>query len=189
MKNLRSILLTILCLFYGATTSASAAVTVFNFTYSGVAEGNNAVATGQITLDTALLGSTAPFSSVVSGLSLTVSGATFAADNGTFGLADYDHITWETGGVTLDFNSELVGQAGWGPIGNVGDFGLTSSTTGRIARAPTKAVSFRIRSGDSKSGEYMRLTSFAPAAVPEPSRALLGALGFLGLVLRRRRSC
>jgi hypothetical protein len=40
-----------------------------------------------------------------------------------------------------------------------------------------------------EDGDKMRLTSFAPAAVPEPSRALLGALGFLGLVLRRRRSC
>lgn len=38
-------------------------------------------------------------------------------------------------------------------------------------------------------GDNVRLTSFAPAAVPEPSRALLGALGVLGLVLRRRRSC
>lgn len=193
MQNLRSILLTGLCLFYGATTSASAAVTVFNFTYSGVAEGNNAVATGQITLDTALLGSTAPFSSVVSGLSLTVSGATFAADNGTFGLADYNHIIWGTGGVSLDFNSELVGQGGWGPIGNVGDFGLTTSTIGFNARAASKdgSGSFRLRAGGdrNKSGDRMRLTSFAPAAVPEPSRALLGALGVLGLVLRRRRSC
>ncbi|WP_461785464.1 hypothetical protein [Prosthecobacter sp.] len=191
MKNLRSILLTGLCLFYGATTSASAAVTVFDFTYSGAAFSNSAVATGQITLDTALLGSTAPFSSVVSGLSLTVSGATFAGDNGTFGLADYNLLTWETGGATLDFNSELVGQGGWGPIGNVGDFGLTVSSIGFNARAANKSGpgSFRIRTGTSKSGDAMRLTSFAPAAVPEPSRALLGALGVLGLVLRRRRSC
>ncbi len=53
----------------------------------------------------------------MSGLSLTVSGATFAGDNGTFGLADYDFITWETGGVTLDFDSELVGQGAGGPLG------------------------------------------------------------------------
>jgi MYXO-CTERM domain-containing protein len=192
MQNLRSILLTGLCLFYGATTSASAAVTVFGFTYSGASFGNSAVATGQITLDTALLGSTAPFSSVVSGLSLTVSGATFAADNGTFGLADYNHITWVTGGVSLDFNSELVGQGGWGPIGNVGDFGLSATSIGLGARATSKQGngSFRIRTGGrSKNGDTMRLTSFEPAAVPEPSRALLGALGVLGLVLRRRRSC
>ncbi|MDH4454551.1 MAG: PEP-CTERM sorting domain-containing protein [Verrucomicrobiota bacterium] len=191
MKNLRSILLTGLCLFYGATSSASAAYTVFNITFSGASEGNTAVATGQITLDPVMLSNGFnPLSPAVSGLSLTVSGV--SVGNGTFGLADYEYISWETGGVTLDFNSELVGQAGWGPIGNVGDFGLIISTTGLIAGAPSKGTgTFRIRSGNPKSGGMMtmRLTSFAPAAVPEPSQALLGALGVLGLVLRRRRSC
>ena len=46
-----------------------------------------------------------------------------------------------------------------------------------------------MRTNGNMGGDMMRLTSFAPAAVPEPSRALLGALGVLGLVLRRRRSC
>jgi MYXO-CTERM domain-containing protein len=181
MKNLRSILLTGLCLFYGATTSASAAAfTVFNFTFSGVAEGNTAVATGQITLDPVMLSNGFnPLSPVVSGLSLTVSGAAVAADNGTYGLADYEEIYWADGGVTLNFNSELVGQSDWGV--EYGGFGLLNDNM----EVPQSTSSRLFRAGD----DVMRLTSFAPAAVPEPSRALLGALGVLGLVLRRRRSC
>ena len=189
MKNIRSILLTSLCLFYGVTTSASAAATVFNFTYSGAAFSNTAVATGQITLDTALLnnpGTTMlyPISSGVSSLSLTVSGA--SVGNGTFGLTDYEELSFSTGGVTLDFNSELVGQGGWGDT--VGDFNLLASSDGMTAGAPSGVDTYMFVTGGAM-GDQMRLTSFAPAAVPEPSRALLGALGFLGLVLRRRRSC
>ena len=189
MKNFRPLILTGLCLFYGATTSASAAFTIFNFTYSGVSEGNTAVATGQITLDTAVLPNPGfsiynPLSSIVSGLSLTVSGA--SAGNGTFGLADFEDMMWNTEGVTLDFNSELVGQSGWGDT--VGDFNLKTSTDGSNAGAP-RGVGPRRLGTFVGEGDIMLLTSFAPAAVPEPSRALLGALGVLGLVLRRRRSC
>ena len=190
MKNIRSILLTSLCLFYGATTSASAAAfTVFNFTFSGVAEGNTAVATGQITLDPVMLSiGFNPLSPVVSGLSLTVSGA--SVGNGTYGLADYERIYWRDGGVTLDFNSELVGQGGWGDT--VGSFELFTDF-GMPTLAPTGYGTYTLMTGGMMAmmldnGDKMRLTSFAPAAVPEPSRALLGALGFLGLVLRRRRS-
>lgn len=182
MKTLRSLLAGV-CLFYGATTSASAAVTVFDVAWSGATFGNTAVATGQITLDTALLGLSNPFLAV-SGLSLTVSGA--SAGNGTFGLADYQEMFWNTGGVTLDFNSELVGQSGWGVT--AGDFNLFPSTDGFTAEAPRGFGPNKLRTFNG-FGDDMSLTSFAPAAVPEPSRALLGALGVLGLVLRRRRSC
>lgn len=185
MKNLRSLFLTGLCLFYGATTSASAAYTVFNFTFSGASFSNTAFATGQITLDPVMLSNGFnPLSPAVSGLSLTVTGA--AVGNGTYGLADYDRYIWETGGVTLDFNSELVGQGGWGDT--VGDFNLLASSDGMTAGAPSGVDTYMFVTGGAM-GDQMRLTSFAPAAVPEPSRALLGALGFLGLVLRRRRSC
>jgi MYXO-CTERM domain-containing protein len=199
MQNLRSILLTGLCLFYGATTSASAAYTVFNITYSGASFGNSAVATGQVTLDTALLNNPGitmfyPISlgaTGVSGLSLTVSGA--SVGNGTFGLTDYEELSFSTGGVTLDFNSELVGQGGgWGDTD--GDFSLFPNSVGMTAGAPFGTGPRTLTTGGmmammNDNGDKMRLTSFAPAAVPEPSRALLGALGFLGLVLRRRRSC
>ena len=186
MKNFRPLILTGLCLFYGATTSASAAFTVFDFTYSGATFSNTAVAKGQITLDTALLGEPVPFSSRVSGVSLTVSGATVG--NGTFGLADYSNMYFFTGGVSLDFNNELVGQGGWGP--ELGEFYLVISAEGETAGAPRGIMRNVLQTNAFLGGgDNVRLTSFAPAAVPEPSRALLGALGVLGLVLRRRRSC
>jgi MYXO-CTERM domain-containing protein len=192
MKNLRSLFLTGLCLFYGATTSASAAFTVFDVTWSGASFGNTAAATGQISIDTALLrnpGNTFfyPISSGVSGLSLTVSGA--SAGNGTFGLADYQEMVLNTNGVTLNFDTELVGQGGWGLASHLGEFSLLPTNSGLSAGAPDAVGPSTMRTNGNMGGDMMRLTSFAPAAVPEPSRALLGALGVLGLVLRRRRSC
>ena len=122
---------------------AAAAFTVFNLTYSGALEGNTAVATGQITLDTAALLDNAPFSSVVSGLSLTVAGA--SVGNGTFGLTDYSELSFYTDGVTLDFNSELVGQGGgWGDT--VGGFDLFADF-GTPTLAPTGSGPNTLRTG------------------------------------------
>lgn len=188
MKSFHALLLTSLCLVFGAATSASAAVIVYDVTWSGASFSNNAVATGQISIDTDLLpnpGSTilgVALSPVVTALSLTVSGAT--SGNGTFGLADFDSgWVWDTGGVTLNLATQLVGQGGWGnPSGTNGDFNLFSSNPS----APNGYNYFTL-STNHGFGDQMLLTSFAPAAVPEPSRMLLGALGSLGLLLRRRR--
>lgn len=185
MKSFHALLLTSLCLVFGAATSASAALIVYDVTWSGASFSNNAVATGQISIDTDLLpnpGSTifgGALSPVVTALSLTVSGAT--SGNGTFGLADFEGWIWDTGGETLDLTTQLVGQGGWGnPSGNNGDFNLFTSNPS----APNGSNYFTLSTG---FGDPMLLTSFAPAAVPEPSRMLLGALGSLGLLLRRRR--
>jgi hypothetical protein len=184
VKRTQSILLTSLCLLFGAVSSASAAVTVFDIAYSGVSFGNSAVATGQISIDTDPLPNPGSgfqlLSPIVTALSLTVSGAT--SGNGTFGLADFGNgWVWDTGGVTLNLATQLVGQSGWG-LGGIGDFNLFGSTSA----APNGSSPF-ILATNNLAGDLMQLTSFA--AVPEPSRALLGALGILGLLLRRRRSC
>ena len=119
MKLTQTILLTSLCLLFGAVSPASAVVTVFNVAWSGASLGNSAVATGQISIDTDLLpnpgsvGFQSPFSPIVTALSLTVSGAT--SGNGTFGLADFSGgWVWDTGGLTLNLATQLVGQSGWG---------------------------------------------------------------------------
>jgi len=184
MKLTQSILLTSLCLLFGAVSPASAVVTVFNVAWSGASLGNSAVATGQISIDTDLLpnpGFEFSMSPIVTALSLTVSGAT--SGNGTFGLADFNNgWVWDTGGVTLNLATQLVGQSGWGN-GGIGDFNLFSS----LAGAPVGFSPF-VLGTNGFAGDQMQLTSFV-AAVPEPSRALLGVLGTLGLLLRRRRSC
>jgi hypothetical protein len=184
MKLTQTILLTSLCLLFGAVSPASAVVTVFNVAWSGASLGNSAVATGQISIDTDLLpnpGIGGLMSPTVTALSLTVSGAT--SGNGTFGLADFGNgWIWDTGGVTLNLATQLVGQSGWGN-GGIGDFNLFGSTSA----APNGSSPF-ILTTNNLDGDQMQLTSFA-AAVPEPSRALLGVLGTLGLLLRRRRSC
>jgi hypothetical protein len=168
-----------------APNTASAAVTVFNFTFSGASFGNTAVATGKISIDTALLTAHGDvffeeLSPIVTDLSLTVSGA--RSGNGTFGLADYD--LWVlTGTQTLDLTTQLVGQGGWG-ISN-GDFNLFSF----FGHAPSR-YSARTLIADGGYSDNMRLTSFAPdsaSVAPEPSRALLLAAGLTGMMLRRRR--
>jgi hypothetical protein len=171
-----------------APNTASAAVTVFNFTFSGASFSNTAVATGKISIDTARLpnpGNTGfddPLSPIVTDLSLTVSGA--SSGNGTFGLADYYHWILE-GTQTLDLTTQLVGQGGWG-ISN-GDFNLFASNSGFSHAAPRAIGPFKLATG---GFDDMILTSFAPdsaSVVPEPSRALLLAAGLTGMMLRRRR--
>jgi len=167
-----------------APNTASAAVTVFNFTYSGALFGNTAVATGKISIDTALLpnpgttGFDVPLSPIVTDLSLTVSGA--RSGNGTFGLADFEGWLWDTGGQTLDLTTQLVDQI------SDGDFNLFNFSS---SHAPAAYGPLLLRA-DAGHSDTMRLTSFAPdsaSVAPEPSRALLLAAGLTGMMLRRRR--
>lgn len=99
---------------------AVAAPVTLSFTYANGA----ATAVGSITLETTLLNNPGTNllvlpSPAVLALSVTVSGA--SAGNGTFGIADFVRVDFDTSGATLDFTQNLVGQSTpgetWGPAG------------------------------------------------------------------------
>jgi hypothetical protein len=174
--------------------------TVFDLAWSGAALGNTASATGTITLNLADVNNPGPtvqaVSPFVTNFSITVTGA--GAGDGTFGFSDYNGSSGDggfelyTGGSTLDFTSQLVGQTTpggpWGSshIGSTGDFNIFNN--GNDDNAPNGTFFFTLTTEDG-SGDSMYLTSFAPAsAVPEPSSAipLSAALLALALVVRKR---
>lgn len=181
-------------------TSAHADLIDIQAQWSGASFGNGASATALFTLDTSALGN--PGFSSLSGPSLastfqnfqlTVTGA--SAGNGAFNGSDYSAIFLSTGGGTLDFHSELIGQStpvgAWGPgafPSSVGDFNLFSN--GLNILTPTGSSIFTMRTG---GNEFMLLTSFAPAsppavvAVPETSTWVMGFLALGAVVLMVRR--
>jgi hypothetical protein len=170
------------------------AQTVFDLAWSGAPFGNNATATGTITLNLADINNPGQTSQnltpFVTDFSITVTGA--SSGNGTFGFSDYNGATDEGGfyiitGGTLDFTHQLVGQATpggpWGSThdGNTGDFNIF--TNGNDPAAPLGTFFFITTSGDG-NGDNMYLTSFTPA--PEPASLGILGLGGLSLLVRRR---
>jgi opacity protein-like surface antigen len=168
-------------------------IQTFNLAWSGAQFGNTATATGFITLDETLLGD--PFniqpslpSSIVTGLSITVSGA--GAGNGTFGIGYFSSVYLNSDGATLNFTKNLVSQAAgsglWGGYdfngyNYTGDFNLFSNSS----LAPNGTDPFELTTG-AGSSDRMVLTSFA-TAVPEPSSLFLLAFGALGLAFLSKR--
>ena len=170
--------------------TANAVPVTYALKYSGASYGNLAAATGTITLDPSLitnpggsLGVWIPFGSIVTALSLTVTGAT--AGNGTFTLANFASWTYYTNGGTLDWTKELVGQLTnvdpWGTtnMGLSGDFNISTTTNG----VPWAYTAFTLETNYSGSGDQMMLASFAPAPLP----ATLWLLGPGVLLAARRR--
>ncbi len=169
---------------------AFAAPETFNLAWSGASFGNDATATGRITIDTDSF--TTIYSDIsfpdarVSDLSLTISGAN--KGNGTFGLSDFNFLAvWAP--TALDFSRELVGQADadggtWGATtASDGDFNLFANNVA----APNGTWYFTLTTADG-SGDSMVLTSMT--AVPEAQNVamMFAGLGLLGAVARRRKS-
>jgi hypothetical protein len=171
-------------------TPAFAAQETFNLAWSGASFGNDAMATGHITIDTdAINGSYNDISfpdARVSDLGLTISGAN--SGNGTFGLSDFNFMAvWAP--TALDFSRELVGQADatggtWGaPSASDGDFNLFANN----AAAPLGTWYFTLTTADG-AGDHMLLTSMT--AVPEAPgiSMMLAGLGLVGFAARRRKA-
>jgi hypothetical protein len=182
-----------------ATAGPGKADTVFDLAWSGAAFGNDASATGTITLNLADIknpGTTeqdvTPF---VTDFSITVTGA--SSGDGTFNFSDFNGAPPSqvggfyiiTGG-TLDFSSQLVGQSTpegpWASKhdGSTGDFNIFNN--GTDLNAPEGTFFFQLTTADG-NGDNMYLTSFAPAAVPEPSSLILLSTALLGIAFVARK--
>lgn len=197
--------------------SALAAPISFPFRFADPQSAAQAV--GSITFESTLLANPGvldvnlPDPSVLA-LSVTVSGS--AAGNGTFGMADFSGVVFDTNGGTLDFGSQLVGQptsgGSWGtPDGGSGDFNLFSGGISSQARysapseapaglsSPPNGVFYFTLGANGGDGEAMVLTSMGGNGVPATPAASLpvgrgallaiaGLLAFSGLAALRRRS-
>jgi hypothetical protein len=180
-----------------ATASlASASPITFNFSYAG----QGATAVGSITFESTLIANpgindfSLPNPAVLA-LTVTVSGA--STGNGTFGIGSFDGINFDTGGATLNFAQDLVGQATpggpWGtPSGCCGDFNLFTSGP----PAPNGVFFFTLAADDGDAAvmtikHVTPATTVAPAQIPALEHWKLGLLALLvaaiGIVLLRRR--
>ena len=186
----------------------------FAFTFSGAdytPGPNSALAKGTITFDSSKLGNpnrnvwdvssgfvyssgTAPYGTnipgLVTALNVTVTGSSGGVGDGTFTLADYEAMVFDTSSTALNLGKELIGQPTssptnktWGeddtiPSSNpaafyTGDFQIFSLSA---SFAPSGAYPFQLAT---YGGDYMQLVSFAPVKndIPEPSTLLLVGLG------------
>jgi hypothetical protein len=166
-----------------AVSGAQASLITFDLTYTGAPFGNSATATGSITFDDTVLPNPGNLANVsaaalgVTGFSITVSGA--SSGNGTFAFSDVTNWVWLVG-APLNLGAELVGQPGFN------DFNWCAfNFVGCTPPAPGGVSAFTIRT-NAETGDFLVLTSMAPAQAPEPlSLALLG-IGLAGVGFARR---
>ena len=169
----------------------------YNLAWSGATFGNSSTATGQITLDLTTLpnpgGPAFDMYNDIASLTVTVVGA--SSGNGTWTRADLCACSalgtftyWDTGGVALNMNQQLVGQPTlgnpWGtPDGISGDFNFFFTNGGPLG------TFFFTMTTDGGLEDSMLLTSVAPvSSTPEPGTMALFGSGIIGLagVLRRK---
>jgi hypothetical protein len=169
----------------------------YNVAWSGAFLGNDASASGTMTLDlTTLMNPTPPggsgidIVSDITSLTVTVTGA--SAGNGVYTLSDLCACSplgtatlWNTNGATVDMNEPIVTQL----TAAGGDFNLFFTPPGpRGSQELTLAT-------NGLSGDQIEMTQFATtlssgAPVPEPATWVTMGLGFAGLAfagLRARR--
>jgi hypothetical protein len=172
-------------------TGASAIADVFqtyNLAWSGAFLGNNASASGNITLDLTTLMNPTPLGGLgidivsdIKSLTVTVTGA--SAGNGVYTLTDLcacsdfgSSTLWNTNGATVNMHGDVLAQL---TVDN-GDFNLFFTAPGPqgsdVLTLTTNAL----------SGDPIEMTQFAPALgksapVPEPASWVMTGLGFAGL--------
>jgi len=167
----------------------------FAITWSGKPYGNTGSATGEVTLDSALVGTGVIPISSIEDLTITVRGTVYG--DGTFTMSDFSRLDFAAPG-PLDLTRELIGQ----PLGNGHSFGDTSGLGGDFNVFGIPSVSLHVPSGtgyfqmvpDEYGGngiDPLRVTSIVQlTAVPEASEAAMSmaALALLLAYARRRRS-
>jgi hypothetical protein len=186
---------------------AIAAPLKLNFTFQGP---SGATAIGWVTVESSAITNPGGFNFIlpnpaVLDLQVVVSGA--SAGNGTFGISDFSSIFLDTGGGTLNFSSQLIGQptldapfgttdgcALGGPLGGTGgDFNMFNLGGG----PPPSGAWYFTLVANSGAADCMVLTSLIAAnavAAPVPTLSewglvtlcvLLAGVAFVSL---RRRS-
>lgn len=152
---------------------------LFDLQWDGSVFGNNATASGQITINTELIANPGTNLDIVGGalipeLSVVIEGA--SSGNGTFfesGQIGFVEISTAS---EVDFSTELVGQDG------LSSFTVFSLESG----GPVPVNNFTIQT-DLGLGDQLQLTSFRPAGVvPEPSLTLLLPI-IASVAFRRKR--
>jgi len=174
--------------FTGMLLSAPAAIAdtyqTYDLAWTGAYLGNNASATGVMTLDLTTLANPVldpihDIKSDISSLTVTVTGA--SSGNGTWTLDDLAYTFWNTNGFTLDMQGPVAQELYFVQ----GDFNLFFVSPGPIGTI------FMTLTSDGGKGDPMVLTTFEPAvSTPEPSTFffLLGGLVVvIGFVSMRPR--
>ncbi len=165
---------------------ANASILDFYVDWSGASLGNGVTATGTVSFDDTLLDNPGDNSTedtpFVTAFSITITGSILGLGDGTWTLADFDEIMFQTGGLPLDLTQELVGQPTdvdpWGtPLSAGGDFNVFPRTGG----APVGSYYFTLALP--ATSEELLITSFRPAPAP----GALGVLACAGIVSARRR--